>query len=299
MLSDKDILDRLKLRFKRASSLPELSLTATRLIEAIDSGEASAADLERIIMGDPLVAATFLRITSQSEVRSRGNQASIRAVVMRLGQKSVRSLAVSLALKNLLAHDEVTSSFNRALFVKHSLAVGFLARYLFARRRRLGQPVVSSWTSDELFAAGVLHDLCIALLAQVSPDVFDRVNTYAEERQITLNQGFVEIFDCPSRELGALAAEAWGLPPIFVRSMRFFDNPMGLESEYDALCCLHMADYLANTQFGLGAVPWTVDLVLPTDISEEFQIPEEEMMQLKELLQLSLEHFLAPSNIAA
>src|SRR5262249_20597380 len=105
-----------------------------RLIQAIDTGEASAADLERIILGDPTVAAMFLRITTKNGVGMDAGHGTVRNAVMQLGQKSVRTLAMSLALKHVVAAETpAASDFDKDLFSKHSLAVGFLARYLFAR----------------------------------------------------------------------------------------------------------------------------------------------------------------------
>ena len=92
--------ERLELLFKRASSLPELPGSALRLIHAIDTGAASAIDLERIIASDPGLSANLLRISNSREPgMDAPGVSTIRAAIMRLGQRSVRTLAVSLILR--------------------------------------------------------------------------------------------------------------------------------------------------------------------------------------------------------
>src|SRR5687768_13347381 len=91
--------ERLRLLFRRTSSLPQLPGTAMRLINQIDSGDASAKDLEKVIISDPGLAASFLRAAVAANTADRDSGiSSIRQAIMHMGQRSVRSLAMSLAL---------------------------------------------------------------------------------------------------------------------------------------------------------------------------------------------------------
>src|SRR4051812_48313572 len=100
-LSDSDF-ERLELLFRRSGSLPELPGTAMRLVNAIDTDEASVSDIERIIVADTALSSNILRI-SNTGVESISHQpvTTVKGAVLRLGQRSVRNLAVSLLIQQV------------------------------------------------------------------------------------------------------------------------------------------------------------------------------------------------------
>ena len=127
----------LVLLFRRASSLPELPGSALRLVHVIDTGSASAKDLDtvsfrRIRALAPICSESRTPVFPESP--QTASRPSVRAAIMRLGQRSVRTLAVSLMLQQVTHGRDVAPDFHVDRFARHSLFVAFLAKYLFARR---------------------------------------------------------------------------------------------------------------------------------------------------------------------
>ncbi|HVL38290.1 MAG TPA: HDOD domain-containing protein [Fimbriimonadaceae bacterium] len=275
--------ERLQLIFRRSLTLPELQGAVYRLINAIDSKETSVIDLERIISSDPYLTANLLRVaagTIGSDERSAG---TLRNAIMRLGFRAMRSLAVSILLQSLVSKHEYTNGFDPDRFARHSLFVGFMSRYLFARRHQV-EPFDTDWTADEVFAAGLLHDMAAGLLAHLAPESFQRVYQFAHRSGLSLEASFTRIFGARLGILGSTAAAAWNLPEVFVRVMSKVDQPWEEDEEYTALCCIHYANHVAHLR-GVSLCPWNPLDECPPEVELEVKFPAEEIERACEVVE--------------
>lgn len=287
----------LRLVFRRASALPQLPGSAIRLLEALDSGEASAKDLERIITCDGALTANLLRLANSADTGLPSGVTTIRSAILRLGQRAVRSVAVSLTIQGLLSGEGSLGPFNPQRYAKHTIAVGFLARYLFARRRQISA-FETKWSTDELFAAGLLHDIAYALLARVSPNVFQMISTSAEVKMCSVAAEFQECYGQPMGELGADAARTWNLPKLFIPAIQYIDNPCEVEEENIPIYCLHYADRLVR-QCGLTIEPWAIESEIDPMVQSELAIPEAELEGVLTIIQGQTESYLQSAGCMA
>ena len=290
--------DRLELLFRRANSLPELPGSAIRLIHAIDTGAASAADLEKIISADPGLSINLLRIAN---TRVPGLDppgiSTIRSAIIRLGQRSVRVLAMSLILQNISGGRDVAGEFRVDRYAQHSLFVAFLSRYLYARRQ-LSEEFGSRWTADEIFAGGLLHDLGTALLARVAPESFGRVYSFASRTQCTLEASFSRIYERPLSHLARTAVQAWDLPDLFSHTLQYIGEPWKHPSEYTSLCCINYADYL-SLQNGDCTEDWECTARLAPEVEEEMALPKEEEDKVLRYVEAQVKTYLTGEDCTA
>lgn len=272
-MGDVDQLERLLLRFRRTSLLPPFPGSASLLLKAIDTGEASARELERIISSDPALAADVLAVSGT--YRGRQQEGSLRYAIMSLGQLSIRSLAIALAVRAAAAKPIHGCSFNPRTHSRHSTAVAYYARYLFARRA--SRPDFSSaWSADEVFAGGLLHDLGPALLAYIEPELYERVYSFARRSSGTFSVTFQKLMGCSASLLSVAAAEAWNLPDSLVTMLRHYQTPWTLPEEFVALCCLSHADELAR-RTGMSDLPWQATSSTPAEVEMEVGLSPEEL----------------------
>ena len=282
-------IDRFAVLFKRTTSLPTLPHAATSLINAINSGEASAIHLEKIIVTDPMLCAMVVRVAAANFSQSPPD--SLRMAILRLGQREIRSIAISLAVKRVL-HEDPNGAFDVSRYARHSLMVGFIARYLFARRKKL-QSFHSSWSADEIFAAGVLHDISVPLLARVAPSEFNRVILLARRTGQSFRATFRQIYQCELCELGGVVAKMWDLPSVFTDTMLNMYEPWRAPEELVALSTLSYADYLADL-FGAGIEDWEISRSPLIEAELEVGIPPQEQSLVKEFVNVHVEAMIAP-----
>ncbi len=284
-------LERLQLLFKRVGALPPLSNAVHQLIRTIDTGDASAADLERIIASDPALTANFLRSAAASADRP-SHASSLRRSLMHMGQRAARSIAVSLLLKDLVKESGGMRPAEAARYARHSLTVGVLSRYLYARRQQR-EPFESQWSADEVFAAGLLHDISLGLLASVAPESYHRVAQMARRMQSSYSEAFKKIYGVFPTELGATALEAWNLPELFASTQRYMHEPWNYDREYTPLCCLAYANYLAEIS-GRDVPSWPVTPPLLPEVEMEIVLPEAERARVMELVERHVDESMAP-----
>lgn len=276
IMSEANGFEELKYLFSTASTLPQLPGAALRLIQILDDEEVNSSEVERIIMGDPALTAAVIRAASSAIYgASDEGTTTVRGAITRLGHRAVQSVAVSLGVQALMGQTGASSSFDRTRFARHSLFVGFLSRYLYACRAHK-EPFKSKWSRDEIFAAGVLHDLALGLLARVDPATFEKVAHIAKKTNLHYETAFHALFHADLIELGVLACKTWGLPPLFSDVLEQFAHPSQSEHEKIALSCVAYANRLADeNNYGLEAWP-TPNLLTEEDIDEVI-LPEEDV----------------------
>jgi HD-like signal output (HDOD) protein len=287
----------MKLVFRRSAALPQLPGSAHRLLSAIDSGEASATDLERIITCDPSLTGNLLRLANSAESGLPGGITTVRGAILRLGQRTVRSMCVSLSVQNLLSKDERSPSFDPMRYARHSVGVGFLARYIFARRKQRGE-FETKWMPEEFFAAGLTHDIGHALLSRVAPNNHAAISSSAEANAKSFSEEFEATYGGSLGELGAIAAETWGLPTCFHSTIRYCEHPFETEEESVAVYCLNYANYLAG-KMGLGIERWDFASSLDPMVESEVGLKEQEVESLLQIVSGQTEVYLAHSGCLA
>jgi HD-like signal output (HDOD) protein len=231
--------------FRRAEALPPLPETAIRLVELIDNRDPSVHELENVLASDPSLAANIIRAASKSAYASYGsNVTTLTGAVLRLGLRNVRTLALTFAVHSLCRHGTRSTYFEPVRFARHSVFVGAMGEHLYVHAACADRPR-GVWTPQEMFAAGLLHDLSKGLLANVAPEIYDAIWQRAHHERTTYDDAFINVFQEPLALLGCAAVVAWRLPDMFARSMAFIAEAPD-EPEY-AVCreCILYADALA------------------------------------------------------
>ncbi|HEY3782314.1 MAG TPA: HDOD domain-containing protein [Fimbriimonadaceae bacterium] len=287
---------RLELLCRRVATLPVLPTAALQLIRMIDSGDASAQEIEKLIARDPALSAEFLRMSSNSQLGKPSNQvSSIKAGILRMGQRSVRALATSLLVRDLSKSDP-NATLNQAQFARHSLAVGVLSKFLFARKKAT-DGLESKWSADEIFAAGLLSDLGYVLLSRMAPKIYTGIMEFSKRTGRSLDETFLAAFERHPSALAAAAAETWELPEIFKKTLTHIHEPWQAPEEQGVLCCLNYASALSRS-FGMGMETWQTELNVPGLVSFEINISDEEQANLKKVLLEQLDSYLGAEAAA-
>ena len=287
----------LELVFRRSAALPQLPGSAQRLLDAIDSGEASATDLERIITCDVALTGNLLRLANSADSGLPGGITSVRSAILRLGHRAVRSMCVSLSVQNMLGKDERSPSFDPARYAYHGVTVGFLARYIFARRKQKGE-FDSKWLPEEFFAAGLVHDIGHALLARVAPEVHSAVSCSAEANGVSFNADFEKTYGGTIGELGAIAAATWGLPSFFQSAIAYCEKPFDATEENTAIYCLNYANELAVKMRATIEI-WPFAEEIDPMISSDVGLDEKEVDNLLKIVATQTDTYLTNSGCLA
>lgn len=262
--------------FRKADSLPQLPESAIRLIELFDSGDPSCLQIRNAIASDPALSANLLRVASNAAYISLGGPVtSLEAAIMRLGFRTIRTIAVTSGVRALMYRKSASLYFEPERFARHSLFVACAASEMY-RQNRPGDCI---WSVEEMFAAGLLHDLATCLLAHVTPSLFDSLWQDARRIRITLGQAFEQKFGEPIAMLSCAAAGAWKLPPTLCMAAAFlWQRP---EDFRESLCAdaLTSAEAEAN-RHGYSIEEWPMPSESEILNDENLEVIEDQFSKL-------------------
>ncbi len=225
------------LKVSRSENLPVLPQVASAVLRLADDPNSSPKMMERTIERDPAITAKILRVAN-SAYYGLSNVGSIGRAIGVLGMNAVRSLVVGVVFQQLAAGKEQAPSYSKLEYWRHSLAVAVTARIL----GKLRMPAAA----EELYVAGMMHDVGMLVLDRFCSDEFDRAIQFARSQQIPLHMAERFAFGYDHCQVGAMLAAKWSLPTVVARAIEFHHNPKADTESQLATAIVCLADHLAH-----------------------------------------------------
>lgn len=224
--------------------------------------------MERIIERDPAIAAKILRVANSSYYGTDTVPTIGRALSV-LGLNTVRQLVVNIGFQQMVSGRQQSVLFDKLRFWKHSLAVAAGARIL----AKIKLPL----KSEELYCAGMLHDIGMLVLDRFNPDALDCSIRCSREMSIPLFQAERNLFGYDHTAVGALLAEKWQLSPLITSAIRFHHNVLECEDDMEPTCIVAAADTLAH-QCGLFDDDPDIDHEMDLMVQHNLDLPTEQLV---------------------
>jgi putative nucleotidyltransferase with HDIG domain len=185
-------------RITEISSLPDI---AVRVMEVASDEQSSVMDMKAVIETDPALSARVLRCVNSAAFGLRDKVSNLQQSISLLGMRQVRGLALTVSVAELFSNSETIDRYRRRDLWRHLVAVAITAR-MIAMRQRLHD-------FDDIFLAGLLHDLGIVLEDQYAHDGFVTVLKSLDEQHSLTDVERTHLgFD--HAMLGAGVAANWG-----------------------------------------------------------------------------------------
>jgi putative nucleotidyltransferase with HDIG domain len=186
-------------------TLPQV---VTQINELVESRTASASDLHRVIKADPALSTKILRLVNSAYYGLPGRVGSLEKAVILLGVTAVKNLAIAAAVEQLFRRIAIPGPLTGRDLWLHCLAVATGAREL---AERAGMAHL-----EEVFMAGMIHDLGLLAVAQVAPGDFAEVVQACMGAEISWLAAEMEILGITHPVSGARLAEKWHFPGYLV-----------------------------------------------------------------------------------
>ncbi len=237
-LAPAQIEERLKRIADEIVGLPTLPPMLAKMNQLMSDAQASAADVAKVISSDPALASKVLRVVNSAFYGLSNRVTTVTHAIVILGFNTIRNIVLGSTIFDSFKTDTNTL-FDRTQFWKHSIACGAAARSL---GKRLGQQHL-----EELFVAGLLHDIGKLIADRHLHDQFVQALTVARDRDCLLYQAEQEVFGVTHAEIGALVLGKWNLSKGMVEVVRCHHNPsVAAEGTRVATAIVHFADILAR-----------------------------------------------------
>ncbi len=223
-----------KRRTGGSSALPSVPRLYARLTNLLSSGEASATDAAAIVEEDMAVAAKVLQLANSAYFGRRQPVSKLRDAVAYLGLDALRALALSAAVFQEFRVDPPIPRFDLEALQLHCSRVAHLARAIAAEQE---QPM-------DVFAAGLLHDVGLLVLATEDRDALTEILAAAEAEQRPTHEVERELHFCGHAEVGAHLLALWGLPYTVTDAVANHHQPPAPGAPFDSVAITYIANAL-------------------------------------------------------
>ena len=271
-------LQSLEIRVARSENLPVLPQIVSHVLKLADNPDAGPKDMEKIIERDPAVTAKILRVANSSYYGLSQIQSINRAISM-LGMNTIRSLVVGVAFQQIISTRTPASKFNKLEFWRHSLGVAIGSRIL----GKLKQPL----KAEELYVAGMLHDVGLLALDRFHPTELDQAFSYALETDMQLHEAEKMLFGFDHAQVGGLCAERWGLSDLVLDAIRHHHGPRQSVDHLESTAIVGLADSLAH-QCGLTNNFHRLAQEVEPELLEIVDLPAEQLDAIKNVIVLEI-----------
>lgn len=228
---------------QQISSLPTLPTVIVQVNEKVTNPKTSALDLARTILEDQALTARLLRLVNSPFYGFPRRIATVTEAVTILGFHPVRNLLLTASVVDLMVSDEVPE-FSPTHLWEHSIGVavaaGLLARYAQHDDR------------EEVFVAGLLHDVGKVVLFRFTTKEFLKVLETARNEDITIRAAEQRLLGFTHDQVGRLLAERWKLPIRLSEAIGCHHRPEVAQVAKREAAIIHAADILARA-LGLGS----------------------------------------------
>lgn len=269
----------MRIRVQRSENLPTLPEVVTKVLKLVENPDANLKELEKAVESDSALTAKILKVANSPFYGGASVATASRAISV-IGMSAMRTLVVSLSYRQMIGNATTTEAFDKLEYWKHSLATATAAKVL----AKLKVPA----KAEEVYVAGMMHDVGMLVLDRFMPMAFDQVITMARDTGVPLHLAEQEEWEWDHATVGALLAERWGISKMVRHAIEFHHCPEDDGDYYDTTVLISAADVLAH-QAGMTNNQPGLDAQMPPPIAAHLALPDEQYAAIREVVTQEVE----------
>ncbi|MEW6250153.1 MAG: HDOD domain-containing protein [Planctomycetota bacterium] len=243
-------------RLAGINSLPEVT---TRIVQMAEDPHVTVHDMDRAVRADPALAAKILKVVNSAFYGLPARVASLDRAILMLGLSAVKNITLAASLARLFKAEMLSEHFTARDLWRHCVATGVCARLV---ANAAGLP-----HADEVFAAGLMHDLGLIAIHQLFPQRLREIVERCHREACSFRTVEEQVLGADHQAFGAALAAQWHFPSGLRAAVGWHHDPSGLPAEFRAAtAAIYVADTLcsqARHGFWLTAQDQSVDACLP------------------------------------
>ncbi len=220
--------------------LPEFPENISQINSLINSKNASINDIATKISNDVSLTAELFKMVNSATYVLQQPCKSIFEAIKFIGLRGLRNLLFSigsmrfLVIKSSEKNKKVWARASKVAFYSYNLAKNFC--------KNLDKSCI-----EDSYVCGLLHDMGIVVFENIHPNMLKKISELCEKRNIP-TQSFEDLaVGLNHAEIGALIAEKWNFPQVFIDVIRFHHNPHNApEKNLKLTKIVYLADVIAD-----------------------------------------------------
>jgi len=219
-------------RIEQVGELPTLPHVVQKLASMIGRPNVSAEEIGALIEKDQVLSAKVLRLANSPFYGFPSRIASVAHAVVVLGLNVVKGLTLCAT-----AFDMMKNAGMNELW-RHSLGVA-ITSHILGTKAALKNP-------EEVFVAGLLHDIGKVVLYVKWPDVGRQITAASRKTGRSLMEAEQNLFDVTHADVGGWLATAWHLPTSLREPILYHHKPAAAQDVPLQTAIVHVADILVK-----------------------------------------------------
>lgn len=254
---DNPALERMITHISEVSTLPHIAL---KLIRISQNPNTDPRELCDVLSSDPVMTTKVMRCVNSSAYGLTHPVTNLHRAVCLLGYAQLRDLAMTASVASVFQQNETCGQYVRAKLWRHLVAVAICSR-MIAARCELPE-------FEDVYLAGLLHDIGIILIDQYEHDVFSNMMLNFPQHA-GVNLALVEQgrLGYDHTMLGTCIAEQWGLTQGLCDTIRHHHQVVRYEGKYSRMiACVDLANLICTlrgwSSIGhklIAANPWSLE----------------------------------------
>lgn len=244
------------------------ALLTTLFQQTGQNSETPIDEIAETLSRDQALTAKVLTLANSAFYGLQQEVTTVARAMAVLGLSEVRTVVLAVGVKALTGAKGFPRDFNVGGYWEHQLAVALIARHL--------APGMGGLDGDNLFTAGVLHDLGKIITALHRPDDWRAIEALARQDGLPYGEAEDEHWGLEHGVLGSMVLGAWNLPEELTETVNWHHAPMHSPGHRRQSLVLCVADALAHVNAGDEAkvrCPWREVLgkfgLSPSDVLDD------------------------------
>ena len=230
----------LKALVAKMTVLPSVPKLYFRMLEELQSPDASIDRIAQCVSADPTMTAKLLQLVNSAFFGFARRVSHPAEAIQLLGIANVRSLALLIHAFSCYDRSK-TDGLPLERLWNHSLATGMLARAVSEGESQ------DATDADEAFIAGLLHDLGKLMLVSNMPAEYRRCLTLSKEKNLPISEAETRVFGATHADVGGYLLGLWGLPATIVEAVALHHTPQKSPTQHFCpLTAVHVANVLEH-----------------------------------------------------
>jgi putative nucleotidyltransferase with HDIG domain len=228
----------------RIGTLPSLPAVILELIQSLGDEDVDTNLLAKKIASDQALVVKMLRVANSSFYGLQGKVTSIQDVIVVLGLRSVRTLAMAAAVTGSFSQRNAVPGFDFSAFWRHSMGTALCARAL-AKRLKLSE--------ENAFTTALLHDIGRLVLATCFPSHLTAILAWRSEHDCLLLDAERAVTGIDHAMIGEALTAHWKFPLLIQEAVALHHSLDGAaHSRLSGV--VHVADGMAHAlEFSEGS----------------------------------------------
>jgi putative nucleotidyltransferase with HDIG domain len=190
----------LEVMIMNAGDLPTIPIVATKVMQLIESENASADEIAKVVASDPAVAARVLKISNSSFYGCQRQIQTLSHAIMVLGFSTLKSLVVAASVKQVYKPYGLTEK----MLWEHSFGAGLAARIIAKETRQVNE--------EEAFLGGLFHDIGKNIMNFLDNQQFQTAMQICYNDGVSFTEAERQVYPYTHSEVGSLVIKKWNFP---------------------------------------------------------------------------------------